>query len=65
MYFMIFTDEGVEISNKNIPLLKPPATKFEDLTREQKLDVLNGQAEAIKRELDQVEAQIHDLEVNK
>jgi prefoldin subunit 5 len=35
------------------------------MTREQELDVLKSQAEAIKRELDQVEARICDLEVNK
>jgi hypothetical protein len=35
------------------------------MTREQELDVLKGQAAAIKRELDQVEARIRDLEVNK
>jgi prefoldin subunit 5 len=35
------------------------------MTREQELDLLKGQAEAIKRELDQVEARIRDLESNK
>jgi len=35
------------------------------MTREQELDLLKGQAEAMKRELDQVEARIRDLEVNK
>ena len=47
------------------PHYTPASPYATQMTREQKLDLLNGQAEAIKRELDQVEAQIHDLEVNK
>jgi hypothetical protein len=35
------------------------------MTREQELDLLRGQAEAIKSELDQVEAKIRALEGNK
>ena len=35
------------------------------MTREQELDLLKGQAEAIKRDLDQVEARMRDLESNK
>jgi hypothetical protein len=35
------------------------------MTREQELDVLKSQAEAIKAELNRVEARICDLEVNK
>jgi hypothetical protein len=35
------------------------------MTREQELDFLKGQTEAIKRELEQVEVRIHDLEANK
>jgi prefoldin subunit 5 len=35
------------------------------MTREQELDFLKSQAEAIKRELDQVEARMRDLETNK
>ncbi len=34
-------------------------------TREQELDLLKGQAEAIKAELNRVEARICDLEANK
>ena len=43
-------------------LASPYATQ---MTREQELDLLKGQAEAINRELDQVEARIRDLESNK
>jgi len=35
------------------------------MTREQELDLLKGQAEAIKGELDRVQARIGDLEANK
>jgi hypothetical protein len=34
------------------------------MTREQELDLLKGQAEAMKRELDRVEVRIRDLEAN-
>ena len=47
------------------PRYTPASPYAIQMTREQELDLLKGQAEAIKRELDQVEAQIRDLEVNK
>jgi hypothetical protein len=35
------------------------------MTREQEMDFLKSQSAAIKREFDQVEARIHNLEANK
>jgi prefoldin subunit 5 len=35
------------------------------MTQEQEIDLLRSQAEAIKRELDQVEARMHNLEAGK
>ena len=43
----------------------PTSSYTTQITREQELDVLKSQAEAIKRELDQVEARIRDLEAKK
>ncbi len=47
------------------PRYMPASPYVTQMTREQELDLLKSQAETIKRELDQVEARIHDLEVNK
>lgn len=52
---------GVATITRYTPV-SPYATQ---MTRGQELDLLKSQAEAIKRELDQVEAQIRDLEVSK
>lgn len=46
----------------SVPSYGPSVTS---MTREQELDFLKGQTEAIKRELEQVEVRIHDLEANK
>ncbi|MFC1958889.1 DUF5320 domain-containing protein [Chloroflexota bacterium] len=47
------------------PRYTPASPYATEMTRQQELDLLKDQAEAIKRELDQVEARIRDLEVNK
>ena len=47
------------------PRYTPASPYVTQMTREQELDLLKGQAEAIKRELDQVEARIRDLGDNK
>ena len=47
------------------PRYTPASPHVIQMTREQELDLLNVKTEAIKRELDQVEARIRDLEVNK
>ena len=46
----------------SFPLYTPASSYATQMTREQELDVLKGQAEAIKAELNQVEARIQDLE---
>ncbi len=47
------------------PRYTPASPYATQMTREQELDLLKGQAEAIKRELDRVEIRIRDLEGNK
>lgn len=48
------------------PLYAPgPVPYSPPMTQEQEIDLLRSQAEAIKRELDQVEARMHDLEAGK
>ena len=49
----------------SFPRYAPTSSYTTQITREQELDVLKSQAEAIKRELDQVEARIRDLEAKK
>ena len=46
----------------SFPRYAPTLSYATQMTREQELDVLKGQAEAIKAELNQVEARIQDLE---
>ena len=43
------------------PRYTPASPYVAQMTREQELDLMKDQAEAIKRELDQVEARIRDL----
>ncbi len=47
------------------PRYTPASPYATQMTREQELDLLKGQAAAMKRELDQVEARIRNLEGNK
>jgi len=47
------------------PHSTPASPYATQMTREQELNLLRGQAEAIKRELDQAETRIRDLEGNK
>jgi len=47
------------------PRYTPASPYTTQMTREQELDLLKGQAEAIKGELDRVQARIGDLEANK
>jgi hypothetical protein len=49
----------------SFPRYAPTSSYATQMTREQELDVLKSQAEAIKAELNQVEARICELEVNK
>ena len=46
----------------SVPRYGPTVTP---MTRAQEMDFLKSQSAAIKRELDQVEARIHNLEANK
>jgi len=48
----------------SFPLYAPVSPYPAKMTREQELDLLKGQAEAMKRELDRVEVRIRDLEAN-
>ena len=43
----------------------PAPTYTAQMTREQELDLLKGQAGEIKKELDRMESRIRDLEANK
>ncbi|MFC1905209.1 DUF5320 domain-containing protein [Chloroflexota bacterium] len=47
------------------PSYAPASIYPAKMTRDQELDFLKTQAEAIKRELDRVEARMSDLEMNK
>jgi hypothetical protein len=49
------------LSSRDAPVLPYAA----QITREQELDLLKGQAGEIKKELDRVESRIRDLEANK
>jgi hypothetical protein len=49
------------LSSRDAPVLPYVA----QITREQELDLLKGQAGEIKKELDRVESRIRDLEANK
>ena len=48
-----------------VPAYAPVSTYSPRMTREQELDWLKSQAEAIKAELDRVEARMRDLEAKK
>ncbi len=52
---------GASLSFRDAPAFPYVA----QMTREQELDLLKGQAGEIKKELDKVESQIRDLEANK
>jgi len=49
-------------SATSLPRYTPSVTS---MTREQELDFLKGQTEVLKRELEQMESRIRDLETNK
>lgn len=49
----------------SVPRYVPVSPYATEMTREQELDFLKGEAEAIKRELDRVEARIRDFEAGK
>ena len=49
----------------SFPRYTPASPYATQMTREQELDLLKGQTEAIKAELNRVEARICDLEANK
>jgi len=46
----------------SVPHYTPVSPHATQMTREQELDFLKGQAEAMKRELNRVEARLRDLE---
>lgn len=49
----------------SFPRYAPASPYATQITREQELELLKGQSKIIKRELDQMEARIRDLEAGK